>query len=683
MSIDWDKFRNTEMSPKLHAFPSKIPFSECDSPSRRNMVFSQISQHVTIEGSTTPRILSGSEREYADWTHGIRMPCNGVIRRVINKHQPQRGRDAVNVTTVLIYEDLDDPGYFGLIEIPHYFTLHYQFGFKYKRTAALNEVRVGKTMLAKGTPLAQSPAIDKFGNAQLGTELNAVFMTRYEGIEDGCGICEDVLDKFTTRCYQTISVGFGKNAFPLNMFGTDDKYQPFPNIGQYVDSDCLIMALRRSDPILNAVNTDPSSLRELDHMDTPYVSAQPNARIIDIDVIRTNVRNSSMLTGMDDQLEFYADRTRTFYQSIWREYQEIKREVKNPRLDPEFNIHVRYAQMLMENQKPKTSQILARPKTPLDEFLVTFKLEYLLSASDASKATDLHGGKFVFTKILKPEQMPVDEYGIRSDIILLDEASSNRMNVGRDIEQAVGAVCIRTEKRWKEDYPDGKLSDDEVQQEFSTICKLYDAVDPAFHANVLATAKPRKHVEGMMDTQIHLGRMYDTGRPAVEVLEKLDESFDIEGTRVTFTNFDGEVVTTVNKALIAPLRFVLLDKVADVAAATSSARMQHFNTPANLSSSDKVTTPYRDHATRIMGEVEGMMVVGTTEEGTYAETLDQTTNAISHTEVCFSLLEADNPMDVEKAVNRDEIPLTGGRPQAVLSHMIHCSGLELVYKGEE
>lgn len=683
MSIDWDIYRNPEMSPKLRMFPSKIPFSECDSPSRLNMVFSQISQHVTIEGSSTPRILSGSEREYAKWTHCIRMPCNGVIRRVINKHPPQRGRDAINVTTVLIYEDLDDPGFFGLIEIPHYFSLHYQFGFKYHRTATLNEIRVGSTVIAKDTPLAQSPAIDKYGNAQLGTELNAVFMTRYEGIEDGCGICEDVLDKFATRCYQTISVGFGKNAFPLNMFGNDSRYQIFPNIGQQVGSDCLLMALRRSDPILNAVNTDPASLRELDHMDTPYVTAQPHARIVDIDVIRTNVRNSSMLTGMSDQLDFYSERTNVFSQSIWREYQEIKREVKNPRLDPELNIAVRYAQMLMENQKPKTSQILARPKTPLDEYLVTFKIEYLLPASDASKATDLHGGKFVFTKILKPSQMPVDDYGVRADIILLDEASSNRMNVGRDIEQAVGVASLRTELRWKKQYLDKDLTDDEVQKEFSEVCKLYDAVDPAFHANVLATANPRKHLSAAMDGKIHIGRMYDTGRPAVDVLTMLDRDFDIEGTPVTFANFDGVVIRTRNKALIAPLRFVLLDKVADVAAATSSARMQHFNTPANLSSSDKVTSPYRDHATRIMGEVEGMMVVGTTEEGTYAETLDQTTNAISHTEVCFSLLEADNPMDIEFAVDREAIPLTGGRPQAVLSHTIQCSGLELIYKEEE
>lgn len=683
MSIDWEQFRNIEMSPELHGFPSKIPFSECDSPSRRNMVFSQISQHVTIEGSTTPRILSGSEREYAKYTHGIVMPCNGVIRRVIHKYPPQRGRDPVNPTSVLIYENLDDPGYFGLIEVPHYFSLHYQFGFKYKRTDALINARVGKTVIDKGTPLAQSPAIDPMGNAQLGTELNAVFMTRYEGIEDGCGICEDVLDRFTTRCYQTITVQFGKNSFPLNMFGNDTKYQVFPNIGQYVNSDCLLMGLRRSDEILNAVNTDPASLRELDHMDTPYVAAQPNARIVDIDVIRTNVRNSSMLTGMDEQLDMYAERTLGYYQAIMREYQEIKREVKNPRLDEDFNNCVQHALMLTENQRPKTSQILARPKTPLDEYTVTFRLEYLLSASDASKSTDLHGGKFVFTKILKPEQMPVDEYGIRADIILLDEASSNRMNVGRDVEQAVGAVCLRMETRWKKEYAGRKLTDDEIDFEFGELLKLYDAVDPAFHALTLARAKPRKHVESQMKDIIRLGRQYDTGRPAVNLLEMLDEHFDIEGTRTTFANYDGEIITTINKALIAPLRFVLLDKVADVAAATSSARMQHFNTPANLSSSDKVTTPYRDHATRIMGEVEGMMVVGTTEEGTYAETLDQTTNAISHTEVCFSILEAENPMDVEKAVNRDEIPLTSGRPQAVLSHMIQCSGLEMVYKEEE
>ncbi len=683
MTNVWEKHQNIEMSPELHGFPSKIPFSEGDSPSRRNMVFSQISQHIGIEGATNSRILSGSEREYAKWTHGVVMPCNGIIRKVINKFPPMRGRDAVNPLTVVIYEDIDNPGFFGLLEIPHYFSLHYQFGFKYKRTDALNYSRVGSTVIEKGTPLAQSPSIDSRGNAMMGTELNVAFMTRYEGIEDGCGICEDVLPRLTTRCYQNMTVQFGRNQFPLNMHGSEDHYQIFPNIGGFVKSDCLIMALRRSDPILNAVNADPASLRELDHMDTPYVSAQPNARILDIDVIHTNVRNSSMLTGMDVQLQQYADRTLGFYQAIENEYLAIKREVKNARVDADFNRLLRLGYALRENQKMKTSQILARPKTPLDEWTVTFRLEYLLSAIDGSKSTDLHGGKFVFTKILKPEQMPVDEYGVRADMVLLDEASSNRMNVGRDHAQAVGVCGLRTEIRWKDEYGDRTLTDAEIDKEFNLLCKMYDAVDPAFHENVRLNATPRKHVETAMNEKIYVGRRYDTGRPPVDMLEKLDEDFDFDGTRVTYQNYDGETVQSTNKVLIAPLDFIMLDKVADVAAATSSARMQHFNTPANLSSNDKITTPYRDNATRIMGEVEGMMVLGTTEEGTYAETLDQTTNAISHTEVCFSLLEAENPMDIEKAVDRNQIPLTGGRPQAVLSHMIQCSGLDMKYREEE
>lgn len=683
MNDIWDKYRNIEMSPELHGFPSKIPFSDSDSPSRRNMVFSQISQHIGIEEPANSRILSGSEREYAKWTHGVVMPCNGIIRKVINKFQPMRGRDPVNPVTIVIYEDLDDPGFFGLLEIPHYFSLHYQFGFKYNRTDALKYSRVGQTVIEKGTPLAQSPSIDRAGNSMMGLELNVAFMTRYEGIEDGCGICRDVLPKLATRCYQTMTVQFGRNSFPLNIHGDQDHYQIFPHIGQYVKSDCLIMALRRSDPILNAVNADPESLRELDHMDVPYVSAQPNARILDIDVIRTNVRNSSMLTGMDTQLQQYADRTLGFYNAIHAEYEAIKREVRGARVDAEFNRLLGTGYALRENLKPKTSQILARPKTPLDEYAVTFRLEYLLAAVDGSKSTDLHGGKFVFTKILEPEQMPVDEYGVRADAILSDEASGNRMNVGRDHAQAVGVAGLRTELGWKEKYGDRRLTDDEIHEEFDTVCRIYEAVDPAFHENVVLNATPRKHIEDVMKDKIYVGRGYDTGRPAVDMLEMLDENFDIDGTIVKYQNYDGSPVVSTNKVLIAPLQLIMLDKVADVAAATSSARMQHFNTPANLSSNDKITTPYRDNATRIMGEVEGMMVLGTTEEGTYAETLDQTTNAISHTEVCFSQLEAENPMNVEKAVDRSQIPLTGGRPQAVLSHMIQCSGLDLTYHEEE
>lgn len=680
----WDRHSDIQMAPELHQFPSRIAFSESDSPSRRNMVFSQISQHIGIEGACNSRVLTGSEREYAKWTHGVYMPCNGIIRKIINKFQPNhRRKDAVNPLTVVIYEDLDNPGHFGLLEVPHYFSLHYQFGFKYKRSDALNNARVGQTVIEKGTPLAQSPHIDSRGNSMMSTELNVAFMTRYEGIEDGAGVCVDVLPRLATRCYQTITVQFGKNQFPLNMFGDDENYQIFPHIGQSVKSDCLIMALRRSDPILNAVNTDPASLRELDHMDTPYVAPQPNARIVDIDVIRTNVRNSSMLNGMDEQLQQYCDRTAGFYNAIENEYLAIKREVRDAKVDAEFSRYLRMQYALKENRKAKTNQILAKPKTPLDEYMVTFKLEYVLSAIDASKSTDYHGGKFVFTKILQPEEMPVDEYGVRADIVLLDEASANRMNVGRDHFQAVGAAGLRTEIRWDSEYGNRELTQAEVDKEFDVLCKLYDAVDPAFHDNVVANANPRRHIEACRKDKIYVGRRYDTGRPPLEMLEMLDASFDIDGTIVTWRNYDGEMITSNNKVLIAPLDFIMLDKVADVAAATSSSKMQHFNTPANLSSNDKITTPYRDNATRFMGEVEGQLVLGCTEKGTLAESLDQTTNAISHTEVAHALTSADNPMDVEYAVDRKQIPLTMGRPQAVLTHVIQCSGIDLKYSEDE
>lgn len=681
-----DVYNNPEMDPTLHGFMARIPLGECDSPSRRNMVYSQFSQHVLVEGTELQRILTGTERESAKYTHAVTMPCDAVIRKIINKYPKDRRQGSINPTTIVIYENVDKPGCFGLLEIPHHFSLHYQFGFQYNRTDAFNHAQINRTIIPSGTRLAQSPSIDRHNNHMVGVELNAVFLTKFSGIEDGCVFADDLTDKLATRCYQTIKIQFGKNSFPLNKFGDENVYKCLPEIGSRIGSDCMVMAVRRSDDILNAVTTDPASLREFDHIgDVCYFANQPYARVVDIDVIKTNVRNSSMLTGMDTQLMKYYERNLAYYKSIVDEYRAITKEVKNATFDKEFNRFVRTGMALIDNDRGKPGMVLTMPKAPLDEWTVTIKLEYLLPLADGSKGTCYHGGKFVFTSNAPREDMPLDEYGVRADIVLLDEASANRMNVGRDHQRAITAVSLRMELKYRKLATEngGSLTDEQVASMYSELLTLYWCVSEAFHNDVKTNADPRTHVEACLKTKIHIGRALNEGRPPSEMLELLDQNFDIRGTPITYRACDGKMTKTKNEALIAPMQFIILDKVSDVAAATSSARMQHFNTPANFSGSDKVTTPYRDIATKIMGEVEGMMVVSMTEEGTYAETLDQTTNAISHTEVAFSILEAENPMDIDEAVDRDKIPLTGGRPLAVTTHMIQCSGIDLKYREDE
>ncbi len=684
---------NLEMSARLHAIPAKIPYSESDSPSRRDMNASQLSQALCIEGATLPHILTGSEREFAKYTHMVMLadernePCRAAIRKIIDRYpQNRRSKDGFQSGTLVIYENADDPGLFGCELVPYQFNIHSQFGFRYVRTETMDHLRTGQT-LPKGAILAHSPCIESrstttVGNEKPGIGLNAVFVTKFEGIEDGCGIADDVVDKIATRCYQTVTIGCGKNSVPLNKFGDKLKYKIMADIGEYIGTDGIAIATRKVDELLNLVTMTPAALREVDDdFDTP-IFIHPGARVVDIEVIRTFPKNSAMLTGMEDQLEYYYDRTLQYHHSILEAYAKIKKDVPEPRLTPEFNRLIRKTIALTENSHPNCKLTLtSRGKTPLDEWTIKLTLEYLLVGADGSKLTDGHGGKVVVVRILPRADMPVDEHGVSADIILLDEASANRMNTGRDVEQAVNAARTRL----LVDINNRFASDSEQSAyawAWDRLTELYRTIDPG-SVKYYERLNPRRHIDHIRRHGIYLQRKLTTGTPPAETVRLLRDRFDIAGTPITYRNYDGRMVTTKKPALIAELYMYVLEKVADTAAAVSSAKMQHYNVPANPSNMDKLSSPSRDNATKILGETETRIVTTHTPTDTLMELFDQTANIVAHTEVIFSILEAPYPMLIEKAVNRDKIPLTGGRVNAVAHMMISVSGVKLVNrKGE-
>ena len=687
----FDQFDNIEMSPELHAIPSKIPFSESDSPSRRDMTASQLSQTVVIEGATMPPILTGSEREYAKYTHmffpqdEMGQPCRAAIRMIIEKYPMNRRlRDGFNTATLVIYENADKPGQFGCEIIPYNFAIHSQFGFRLVRTDIMDSLRVGQT-LPKGAILAHSPCVELGGNPnnpqpcmeKPGIALNAVFATNLAGIEDGGTIADDIVDALGTRCYQTVTVGFGRNAIPLNTYGDDEKYRIMADIGEYIRSDAIAIATRRVDEALHVVQMEPVALREIDDdFDVP-IFIQPNARVVDIEVIRTFPKSTSMLTGMEAQLEYYYDRTLQYYGMILNAYAKIKKDVKEPMLTPKLNTLIRRAIAITENSTPNSKLTFSKGRAAVDEWTVKMTFEYILVASDGSKLTDGHGGKIVTVRVTPRADMPIDEHGVSADIILLDEASGNRMNTGRDAEQATNAASTRLRVELQK-LLEKNPSNESYDHAFARIRRFYQIIDPASALRIDCHPYPHRHVDHVLKHGIFPQRQLISATGPADTIRLLDKEYDIRGTRITFRNYDGKMVTTRHTALIAPLYMYVLEKVADSAAAVASARMQHFNIPANPSNIDKLSSPNRDNATKILGETETRIIVTHTEPYTLAELFDQTTNIVSHTETMFAILEAKNCMQIKKAVDRDLIPLTGGRISAHTRMMISVSGIKLI-----
>lgn len=241
------------------------PWDGNDSSSRKQMYASHIGQILVINGSTERFCQTGMEREYGKYTFKQTMPVDAEVIKVIQRYPPHLGenRIAMNPQTIVIYEDVNTKEV-GMLDLRDYCSYHQYFGFEYKRTRAWFETLRTGALIAAGTVLMDSPSITEDGGYKYGRECNMAFMSHPAVSEDGIAISEDVLPLFSFKTYETRVVEWGSKRFPLNLYGTPDNFKPFPDVGDLIRPDGLLMALRSYNKELAVVQQGIYDLMEPD-----------------------------------------------------------------------------------------------------------------------------------------------------------------------------------------------------------------------------------------------------------------------------------------------------------------------------------------------------------------------------------------------------------------------------------
>lgn len=366
------------------------------SGSRLQMLGSHLTQMLVLKGATPRRCKTGIEREYGKYTFKVRMPVDATVIAVIPKYPEIIGQNAIasNPLSVVVYENVETQEV-CILEIPQYHVAHQYFGFKYAHKRSLNMLSRGAS-IPKGTVFADSPSIDENGDYRFGIEANVAYMTVPGVIEDGFVISESFAKKLTTCGYETLDANWGKKYYPLNLYGDDKHYKPFPDIGERVRPDGLLMALRAYDELLDPVKMTPAALRRVDTFDKK-VYTKANAKVIDI-VTRFDPKGSvpETPTGMDEQVRKYHSAQLTFYNTLLELYEKLYRSAQQRRdglkISRQFHRLLVEAQYFkIEQSKVKATRIVQRQ--PLDEWRVDVTVEYELEATKAFKLTGLSGDR--------------------------------------------------------------------------------------------------------------------------------------------------------------------------------------------------------------------------------------------------------------------------------------------------
>lgn len=689
--------RFRQLPPELMSIQGLNPYNAHDSQSRQTMFASHVSQALQVQCAMPRFDPTGIEPKYGEYTFKMQMPVDAYIRDCIQKYPPVLGNSSaewINPLTTTIYEYPLGDGRrgFGVLNIEAHHCMHQYFGFRYKTTAAGKELRPGITVPA-GTVFAQSPSINSEGDWMPGTECNVCVMTVPGVTEDGVIARRGKLAQMKVKAYGVKEVSWGKTTLPLNLYGDPNDwrdYKAFPDLGGIIREDGLLFALRTADPETAVVTQHRRALREMVDGDKPtYIETNAhNAKVISIEVFRGRRSNDSVtLGGMNNQFDQYYEKTIQYHQKILRFYNEAKRANGGPiYMSPELINMVKTAQELVDQYEGRTNHMYLMNDAPLDDCKVRIIYEYELTPTNGYKLTGYHGDKVVIVQVWDDEDMPIDQWGNRADFIQDPDGTNRRMNLGRiyqhDFKAAFREVGLNFVKMWQDKSPES------TQRAWKYLLRFYEIISPKWAdlARNRYDADPLQHLMRverfvLKYKSLRIWMPVDNPISYYDAWLQIAKECPVPVGPVTYRAPGMPVkVTTIDPVLIAPMYLMLLEKIGNDWSAVASAKVQHFDIPAKVSSMDKNTNPGKQSACRITGEGEVRCLYSFTGGGeVVAELFDQNTNRMSHSLLTRTILSAALPTNINFVIDRKAHPRQGGRVNEYLTHTLECGGIKFSY----
>lgn len=387
------------------------PFINHCSSARGTMMSSHFSQSLVLNDGEEKIIQTGLEKQFGDNTFAKKPEEDVRIIKVIDRYNSveYNGIDAV-VEKTFIVESLET-GEIDYIDVPYYHKLHQYFGFKYNINPDVDKLKPGD-ILPKGYILADSPTVGKNKGYKYGVNGNLALINTKETTEDGVIISKSFAEKLNYTIFESRVVEFGANHFPLNIYGDENTYKPFPDIGELVSDDSVIMALREYDERLSPALTSRNDVRDFDPLfdKVTYVKAPGEdkqikdfhnggmkkvnyGRIVDIKVWSTPKSSKKVYTGTTDMLNKYVDGYKKYYNDLLRVYEDLSYDkLRTKQTKKELKLSDRFHRLIIEAMaiaNPNNDKITYKNRNELlDLYRIEFVIEYTCTASIGSKISD-------------------------------------------------------------------------------------------------------------------------------------------------------------------------------------------------------------------------------------------------------------------------------------------------------
>ncbi len=371
------------------------PFINCCSSPRGLMMASHLSQIVTIEGGEPQIIQTGLESQLAEATFSKKLEFPVRVISILKRYNGISANSVTGTSSRLVIVQNLDNDELDVIDIPRYHKLHQSFGFKYVLNDEALDPSVVNTVLPKDTVLADSPTVTKSGEYAFGVPANIAYLHIPEVTGDGVVISEGLAAKFQFRTYENVTIECGEKSFLLNLYGDDDNYKPFPEIGEYINSDRVIAATRDYSTELAPALVSKTDVMDYSvYFDKPFYSKAAGGKVVDIKVYHNSKARISTYTKTTAQLDKYSEALKQYYRDIITVY-ESKCKSHYAQYKTDLPVSEKFHRLLLDAYTVTENNRNVRytyKNDPVDLYRIEFTIEHKTTPNrDGYKTTTLHG----------------------------------------------------------------------------------------------------------------------------------------------------------------------------------------------------------------------------------------------------------------------------------------------------
>lgn len=371
----------------LHALLA--PYVQYCSSQRLMMFASNITQALVIDGCEFPHIFTGYEHQIGKYEFDpSSRDQDAHIIAVIPKFKMNCFESASMPSHTIIYIGMDD-NKIHYVDVSDYNMLHDGFGFINKPLNTHN--LTVNNVIPKDMKFMTSPNHDGEFYC-MGMNANVCFMGEWGVTEDAVIISESFRDKGDNTAICQLKLNIDQDDIPLNLYGDDTTYKIFPDIGEQVREDGVLVALRGMNKTTFVSDMTNEALQSIEYLHDKAHNAVPGATILDVDV-HINFDALRQLKNKEtvySQLMKYRDQHSYYWQSILDVYEKVNEQ--GYELSPEFNTLVTRCIGMLAPRKYVSKRLqLIDKREPVEFISVTITYGYKRKITLGSKVTGREG----------------------------------------------------------------------------------------------------------------------------------------------------------------------------------------------------------------------------------------------------------------------------------------------------